>query len=58
MHSITLTSTLLFLPKTSRIGENTFDLLHLTLMFPNVNGVVGLFTIVTIDGEFKITIFG
>jgi hypothetical protein len=53
MHSIASTNTLLFLLKASKIGENTFDFLHLTLMFPNINDVVGLFTIVIVDGEFE-----
>jgi hypothetical protein len=50
----------MFLSKTSKIRENTFDLLHLTLVFPGANGVVGLFVSVigvVVDEEFRIIVF-
>jgi hypothetical protein len=56
--SIASTNILLFLSKTSKIGENTFDFLCLTLALLSTNGVVGLFISVVIDGESKITVFG
>jgi hypothetical protein len=58
MHSITSTSTLLFLSKTSKIGESTFNLLHLTIVLLGTNGVIDFFTCVLLDGKSKIIIFG
>jgi hypothetical protein len=58
MHSITLTNTLLFLYKTSRIEENTFDLLHLKIVLSDTNGVIDLFVGAPTNGESKIIIFG
>jgi hypothetical protein len=50
----------MFLFKTSKIGENTFDLLHLTFVLPGANGVVNLFVSVigvVVDEEFRIIVF-
>ncbi len=51
----------MFLSKASKIGDNTFDLLCLTLVFSNANGVLSLFVNVAgvvVDEEFTIIILG
>ncbi len=51
----------MFLSKASKIGDNTFELLHLTLVFSNANGVVRLFinvASVVVDEKIMIIILG
>jgi hypothetical protein len=51
----------MFLSKASKIGDNTFDLLRLTLVFLSANGVLSLFVNVAgvaVDEEFTIIILG
>ncbi len=61
MHSTSSKNILMFLSKASKIGDNTFDLLCLTLVFSNANGVLSLFVNVAgvvVDEEFTIIILG
>jgi hypothetical protein len=61
MHSTSSKNIMMFLSKASKIGDNTFDLLHLTLVFSNANGVVRLFinvASVVVDEKIMIIILG